>query len=321
MTMTKIYVASSWRNAYQPQVVEALRKAGHDVYDFRNPPSRKGFAWSDIDQNWQNWSTEEYVNALGNPIAKEGFQSDFNAMQESDVCVLVLPCGRSANAEAGWMKGAGKKVYVLQKQKEEPELMYKMFDGVFSDEKEIIKELVYIEDTKIRKEIKNYIEKTLVDCKFSDKGVAWIAWLEKQKPVEWSQEDLICLGYLADFVDKNGDDFYGKNKPNVVKWIRSFAELPTHTPIKEIEQKPVEWSREDETMLNYMQGHLQYLQNSKDYSSSEDQMLLKKQMDWLKSLRPPYYCDSCKLKKSIQSWKPSVMHMNALEQVIKKYLL
>ena len=35
----KIYVASSWRNEYYPEVVEKLREAGHDVYDFRNPPS------------------------------------------------------------------------------------------------------------------------------------------------------------------------------------------------------------------------------------------------------------------------------------------
>ena len=33
----KIYVASSWRNREQPSVVKALREAGHEVYDFRNP--------------------------------------------------------------------------------------------------------------------------------------------------------------------------------------------------------------------------------------------------------------------------------------------
>jgi hypothetical protein len=59
--------------------------------------------------------------------------------------------------------------------------------------------------------------------------------LVEQKPA-WSEEDLISLGYLATFVDENGDSFYGKNKPNVVKWIRSFANLnPT--------QKQ-EWSKE-----------------------------------------------------------------------------
>ena len=43
----QIYVASSWRNEYYPEVVEKLREAGHDVYDFRNPPSGDpGFKWS-----------------------------------------------------------------------------------------------------------------------------------------------------------------------------------------------------------------------------------------------------------------------------------
>ena len=39
MMKRKIYVASSWRNEYYPEVVAKLREAGHDVYDFRNPPS------------------------------------------------------------------------------------------------------------------------------------------------------------------------------------------------------------------------------------------------------------------------------------------
>ena len=51
-------------------------------------------------------------------------------MQWADVCVMVLPCGRSANTEAGWMKGAGKKVMVYSPKKEEPELMYKIYDFV-----------------------------------------------------------------------------------------------------------------------------------------------------------------------------------------------
>ena len=78
------------------------------------------------------WSTDQYRAALEHPIAQAGFKSDFDAMQWADVCVLVLPCGRSAHSEAGWMKGAGKKVIVYQIWEEEPELMYKLFDGVCS---------------------------------------------------------------------------------------------------------------------------------------------------------------------------------------------
>ena len=42
----KIYVASSWRNEYYPEVVRQLREAGHEVYDFRNPPSASSGAAS-----------------------------------------------------------------------------------------------------------------------------------------------------------------------------------------------------------------------------------------------------------------------------------
>ena len=47
--MAKIYVASSWRNPYFADVVSLLRSAGHEVYDFRNPPhGGHGFKWAEI---------------------------------------------------------------------------------------------------------------------------------------------------------------------------------------------------------------------------------------------------------------------------------
>ncbi len=73
---------------------------------------------------------EDYLDAMEHPLAQAGFRSDFDAMQWADVCVLVLPCGASAHSEAGWMKGAGKKVIVYQNRPQRPELMYKLFDGI-----------------------------------------------------------------------------------------------------------------------------------------------------------------------------------------------
>jgi hypothetical protein len=137
----KIYVASSWRNEFQPAVVAALVSMGHKVYDFRNPaPGNTGFAWSDIDENWINWTSQEYKAALVHPVAEAGFKLDFDAMKWADVCVMVLPCGRSANTEAGWMKGAGKKVFVYQPIKQEPELMYKIFDGILTSVEDLHRE-------------------------------------------------------------------------------------------------------------------------------------------------------------------------------------
>ncbi len=140
--MAKIYVASSWRNQYHRDMVCFLREHGHEVYDFKNPPhGNGGFRWSHIDKNWQHWKTSEYREALKHPIAEAGFKSDFDAMRWADVCVLLLPCGRSAHSEAGWMKGAGKKVYVYQHLEEEPELMYKLYDGIITCGSELLEKL------------------------------------------------------------------------------------------------------------------------------------------------------------------------------------
>jgi hypothetical protein len=38
--MSRIYIASSWKNGSQPTLVKELRKRGHKVYDFRHPFGR-----------------------------------------------------------------------------------------------------------------------------------------------------------------------------------------------------------------------------------------------------------------------------------------
>jgi hypothetical protein len=123
--MARIYVASSWRNPHQPWMVDLLRQNGHQVYDFRAPFNGvPGFAWSEIDPDWQAWSAARYRELLTtHPIAARGFVSDLRAMQWADTCVLVLPCGRSAHLEAGWFCGQGKRCIILTQDGEEPELM------------------------------------------------------------------------------------------------------------------------------------------------------------------------------------------------------
>ena len=138
--MARIYVASSWRNQYYPAVVEALRRAGHDVYDFRNPThGGGGFHWTDIDKNAPNWTFEEYAEGLRHPLAARQFMADLEALDWADTCVLVLPCGRSAHTEAGWMAGAGKRVIVYIPEMQEPELMYKLFDQVVGNIDNLVK--------------------------------------------------------------------------------------------------------------------------------------------------------------------------------------
>lgn len=128
--MARIYVASSWRNPSQPAVVQRLLDAGHEVYDFRNPPYSSGFQWADIGLS-PPFTADEYRKALySHPRAAQGFDADFRAMRAADTCVLLLPCGRSAHLELGWMAGAGKRTIILTSDGEEPELMALLADHI-----------------------------------------------------------------------------------------------------------------------------------------------------------------------------------------------
>lgn len=65
--------------------------------------------------------------------AVEAFESDFDAMKWADVCILLLPSGRSAHVEAGYMAGAGKTVIVVTQDGQGPELMYAVFGYIVSE--------------------------------------------------------------------------------------------------------------------------------------------------------------------------------------------
>ena len=136
----KIYVASSWRNTFQPSVVKALREDGHEVYDFMDS---EGFHWTEVDEGWQEWpsSIPKYLKGLDHPCAIRGFNRDMTALRECEACVYVMPCGVSASLEAGWAKGAGKPLIVYVPGLKEPDLMVKMADLV-TDNLETIQDLL-----------------------------------------------------------------------------------------------------------------------------------------------------------------------------------
>lgn len=137
----RIYLASSWRNAKQPTVIKQLRKAGHEVYDFRSPPNgiEGGFHWAELDPQWEAWTAEKYREMLKLPLAKEGFNSDLYGMAWADVGILLLPAGRSAHLELGWMAGVGKKTIIWTEDGQEPELMALLSEEICISLEEVLK--------------------------------------------------------------------------------------------------------------------------------------------------------------------------------------
>lgn len=142
--MSRIYVASSWRNQYQEWFVRFLEDYGHNVYDFKNPFNGvKGFSWKEVGENDpKNWTADKYRTIITtHPVAALGYMTDMRAMEWADTCVLLLPCGRSAHLEAGWFAGRGKRLIILTQDGEEPELMALMANHICIAPEEVIEVL------------------------------------------------------------------------------------------------------------------------------------------------------------------------------------
>lgn len=149
--MSRIYVSSSWKNELQPTLVALLREHGHKVYDFRHPEGRNDRnVWEGVTASlhlstaYQQGilTAGDYDRMLMETTVKERFLDHFNAMNDADTCILLLPCGRSSHVEAGYMAGAGKRVFVYDTSHHvTPELMYLTFDGYFHEEEDLLKAL------------------------------------------------------------------------------------------------------------------------------------------------------------------------------------
>ena len=137
--MTKIYIATSWKNPYYQRLRNSLIARGYEVYDFKDP--KHEMYWGDIDPHWKSWTVQEFRESLATPIADNSFQADMNGLRESDIVVLLLPSNRSAHSEAGWHTGRGRPVYILSYEPIKPELMYKMYSGICQNFQELVEAL------------------------------------------------------------------------------------------------------------------------------------------------------------------------------------
>lgn len=139
MTGRKIYLATSWRNPDYDALLQKLMKAGHEVYDFRDP--RYAFKWGEIDKNWLNWTIDQFRKILlMDERAKKGFDRDKEALDWCDTCVLLAPCGKSAHLELGYARGLGKDCIIYLNQKGfEPELMYRFTKKLVINDEGLLK--------------------------------------------------------------------------------------------------------------------------------------------------------------------------------------
>lgn len=108
-----------------PAVIEAaklLRLHGHYVFDDWISPG------ANTDAHWMEYEQARgrtYLEALDGKHVNNVFQFDKNNIDDADIVVLMLPCGKSAHLELGYAIGTGKPGHIILNGDEPWEVMYK----------------------------------------------------------------------------------------------------------------------------------------------------------------------------------------------------
>lgn len=136
----RLYLMGSLRNPRIPELGRRIRELGYDVFDdwFGTGPR--------ADDHWQEYEVERgrtYEEALYGLAAENTFNFDQRNLDFSDGGVLVLPAGRSAHLELGYLIGQKKFGYVLFDQVPERwDIMYQLANRVFFNEADLLTMLI-----------------------------------------------------------------------------------------------------------------------------------------------------------------------------------
>lgn len=141
-------------------------------------------------------------------------------------------------------------------------------------------ELKESDDVWIRKEIINY---------FKEKGdyrSCWMTWIERQKPVEWGDEDeevfndiLLDLADRREMFNQKGEDTFASNTQKEIDWLHRITYRLKHQPKQE-------WSEEDEVIRQdaiYFINEFQKSNRCKDENDLQNSVTCE---NWLKSIKP-----------------------------------
>lgn len=106
-----IYLIGSLRNEKIPHIAKELREAtGFEVFDDWFSPG------PEADEFWRKFEKvrgSTYKQALNNWSAKHVFEFDKYHIDRSNIGVLIMPAGKSAHLELGYMIGQGKTCFIL----------------------------------------------------------------------------------------------------------------------------------------------------------------------------------------------------------------
>ena len=136
--MAKIYLIGSLRNPEVPNTAAKLREAGHEVFDDWYAAGEKADdAWRD----YEKAKGHNYKEGLQGYAAKHVYNFDKHHLDRNEIAVLLLPAGKSAHLELGYVIGCGKPGYIILDNPDRWDVMYQFAAGVFYSVEELVEEL------------------------------------------------------------------------------------------------------------------------------------------------------------------------------------
>jgi hypothetical protein len=112
----KFYIASPWQNKDEVKALtEALITRGHTAYSFFNNGANPVGGMPIVETSEESGGDlqSSVMNWENNPVIKEIFDFNMQALRDSDAVILLEPSGRSSLAEAGIAFGMGKKIVLV----------------------------------------------------------------------------------------------------------------------------------------------------------------------------------------------------------------
>lgn len=132
----KVYISSSWKNRQRVRALaEQLRGAGHEVYDFTDPASR-GVPEIPPEAFTEQFDPDKHVyrRYIQRSEWREAVMGNKRALDDCDVCVLLLPCGNDAHADWAYAVGRGRVTAVVGAPRAGERTPTHMWADVFLDE-------------------------------------------------------------------------------------------------------------------------------------------------------------------------------------------
>lgn len=134
-----IYLIGSLRLPTVREFAEELREEGYEVFDDWHAGGPEA---DDIWQQYEQHRGRSYLEALSGYHAKHVFEFDFKHLLRAEIGILMLPAGKSAHLELGYMLGKQKRGYILlDKEPERWDVMYQFATAIFANKESLFAEL------------------------------------------------------------------------------------------------------------------------------------------------------------------------------------